>query len=101
VENPRVVTNNNQGRPAANNTTVSNPQPKPVVPKNYDYSLTPEANALSNSFENNRGRLPWPVDKGFVSQGFGKYHHAVAQKVEMENYGVDISTPHNACKKHF
>lgn len=94
--NNNTATNNNQGRPAANNTATVNPQPKPVVPKNYDYTLTPEANALSNSFESNRGRLPWPVDKGFVSQGFGKYHHAIAQKVEMENYGVDISTPHNA-----
>lgn len=92
-----VTTNNNtSGRPAANNTAATNPPPKVVVPKNYDYSLTPEANAISTNFENNRGRLPWPVEKGFVSQGFGKYHHAVAQKVEMENYGVDISTPHNA-----
>lgn len=91
-----TVTTNNTGRPATNNTTASNPAPRVVVPKNYDYSLTPEANAISTNFENNRGRLPWPVEKGFVSQGFGKYHHAIAQKVEMENYGIDISTPHNA-----
>ncbi len=91
--NKPVVNNNTQPR-----TTTSTPPPvaKTVVPKNYDYSLTPEANALSNSFETNRGRLPWPVEKGFISQGFGRYRHAIAQKVEMENYGIDISTAHGA-----
>lgn len=81
---------------AANTTTTP---PKTVVPKNYDYSLTPEANALSNSFENNRGRLPWPVEKGFISQPFGRYKHAIAEKVEMENFGIDISTAHNATSR--
>ncbi|OSZ82371.1 hypothetical protein CAP35_03625 [Chitinophagaceae bacterium IBVUCB1] len=90
---PAINNNTNQTR------TSTTPQPavaKVVVPKNYDYSLTPEANALSNSFETNRGRLPWPVEKGFISQGFGKYKHAIAQKVEMENLGIDISTAHGA-----
>ncbi len=103
VEGPGTANNNkpNTGstiKPATNNTggqQSSVPPPaRTVVPKNYDYSLTPEANALSNSFETNRGRLPWPVEKGFIAQGFGKYKHAVAQKVEMENYGIDISTAH-------
>jgi septal ring factor EnvC (AmiA/AmiB activator) len=97
---PATTSTATQKQPApVNNTTASTPPPPTrtaVVPKNYDYSLTPEANALSNSFENNRGRLPWPVEKGFISQGFGRYKHAVAEKVEMENYGVDISTAHNA-----
>ncbi len=91
--NKPVVNNTTQPR-----TTTNTPPPvaKTVVPKNYDYSLTPEANALSNSFETNRGRLPWPVEKGFISQGFGRYRHAIAQKVEMENYGIDINTAHGA-----
>lgn len=91
--NKPVVNNTTQPRTTTNTPT---PVAKTVVPKNYDYSLTPEANALSNSFETNRGRLPWPVEKGFISQGFGRYRHAIAQKVEMENYGIDISTAHGA-----
>lgn len=92
----RPATNNVTAPKTTTNNTVATATPKTVVPKNYDYSLTPEANALSNNFESNRGRLPWPVEKGFISQGFGKYRHAVAQKVEMENYGIDISTAHGA-----
>ncbi len=97
----------NNTQPAKTNNTAANTQPASsaavqpppktnVAPKNYDLSLTPEANALSNSFESSRGRLPWPVEKGFISQGFGRYHHPIAEKVEMENFGVDISTAHNA-----
>jgi len=97
----------NNTQPAKTNNTAANTQPASsaavqpppktnVAPKNYDFSLTPEANALSNSFESSRGRLPWPVEKGFISQGFGRYHHPIAEKVEMENFGVDISTAHNA-----
>ncbi|HEY1032757.1 MAG TPA: peptidoglycan DD-metalloendopeptidase family protein [Flavipsychrobacter sp.] len=88
-----VVANNNAPKTTPAATSPAAPKP---APKNYNYSLTPEANALSNSFESNRGRLPWPVEKGFVSQGFGKYHHAIATKVELENYGIDISTNHGA-----
>ncbi|MBN9482936.1 MAG: hypothetical protein BGO70_02055 [Bacteroidetes bacterium 43-93] len=97
----------NNTQPAKPNNTAANTQPASnaavqpppkanVAPKNYDFSLTPEANALSNSFESSRGRLPWPVEKGFISQGFGVYHHPIAEKVVMDNYGVDISTAHNA-----
>jgi murein DD-endopeptidase MepM/ murein hydrolase activator NlpD len=98
ISKPSNINQGIQKQPAGNNsaTITSQPPARSVVPKNYDYSLTPEANALSNSFENNRGRLPWPVEKGFISQGFGRYKHAIAEKVEMENYGIDISTSHNA-----
>lgn len=66
-------------------------KPTPTPPKN-DYGLTPEAAALSLSFEANKGRLPWPVEKGFISLGFGPYKHPIAEKVTLDNYGVNIST---------
>lgn len=69
---------------------VDKPTPKPK--NTYNYPMTPEATALSNSFASNKGKLPWPVEKGFVAVGFGKYKHPIAEKVEMENYGVDIGT---------
>src|SRR5690606_17522724 len=39
-----------------------------------------------------KGKLPWPVEKGFVSLGYGPYKHPIAEKVTLDNYGVNIST---------
>ena len=87
-------------RPAATTTSPASSASKPVAvnvppkpkPAPVNLSLTPEAAALSASFENNRGKLPWPVEKGFISEGFGRHQHPVAEKVMVENYGVDIRT---------
>ena len=55
-------------------------------------TLTPETAALSSSFSDNRGRLLWPVARGFVSQHFGRHPHPVLKNVVVENRGVDIQT---------
>lgn len=75
------------------------PQPAAAAPRprnrptpSYQLSLTPEVAALSNRFEQNRGKLPWPVEKGFVAESFGRHKHAVAEKVTIENNGLDIVT---------
>ncbi len=62
-------------------------------------ALTPEAKALSLSFENNKGGLPWPVERGFISQGFGRHRHPEFQDIEEVNNGIDITTPKNASVK--
>ena len=56
--------------------------------------LTPEEKLISDDFEKNKGRLPWPVTEGFISERFGI--NKVAKKVELENKGVDITTSKNA-----
>ncbi len=58
--------------------------------------MTPEVAALSNSFAGNKGRLPWPVETGFVSQGFGSYPHPTLKGITMESDGVDIRTQPNS-----
>ena len=55
-------------------------------------ALTPETAVLSSSFSGNRGRLPWPVSRGFISQRFGRHPHPVLRHVTVENRGVDIQT---------
>jgi murein hydrolase activator len=50
-------------------------------------NATPEAARLSNDFLGNRGRLPWPVANGFITQGFGIYYN---QGIKSESLGVDI-----------
>ncbi|MGY6744459.1 MAG: murein hydrolase activator EnvC family protein [Cecembia sp.] len=58
--------------------------------------LTPEAAALSSSFANNRGRLPWPVESGFISRPFGTHPHPTIKGITEDNDGVDIQTTPNA-----
>jgi septal ring factor EnvC (AmiA/AmiB activator) len=50
-----------------------------------------EALALSNSFEDNKAKFPWPV-AGFVSQKFGRQSHPVLKGVVLQNEGVNIQT---------
>ena len=63
--------------------------------KNKGFSLTPEAMALSSEFNNNKGKLPWPLAKGVIVQGYGKQKHAVFAGVETFNNGIDIATDKN------
>lgn len=55
-------------------------------------ALTPETALASSSFAGNRGHLPWPVGRGFISQRFGRHPHPVLKNVTVENRGVDIQT---------
>jgi septal ring factor EnvC (AmiA/AmiB activator) len=74
-------------------TTSTAPLPKTTAAtSNYSLSFTPEVTALSNNFLANKGHLPWPVEKGFVAERFGKHQHAVAEKVTVDNEGLEIQT---------
>jgi murein hydrolase activator len=52
--------------------------------------------ALSASFQNNRNKLPWPVQNGFISDKFGVKNHPVLKHVKIDNNGIDIQTSPNA-----
>jgi murein hydrolase activator len=58
--------------------------------------LTPEAAALSSSFAGNRGKLPWPVESGFISKRFGTHAHPTLKGITEDNDGIDIQTTPNA-----
>ena len=66
------------------------PAPKPILTE------TPAVDKLSASFVSNKGRLPWPVDKGYISRGFGTYQHPELNNVILENNGIDIKTSANS-----
>ena len=58
---------------------------------------TPTAKAdnikLSSEFQNNKGKLPWPVSKGVVIEKFGQHYHPLFKGVKMPfNNGINIST---------
>ena len=55
-------------------------------------SLTPEQKLVGNNFLSNKGRLPWPVERGVITAHFGIVNHPVLSGVKISNNGVDIST---------
>ncbi|HOK39284.1 MAG: peptidoglycan DD-metalloendopeptidase family protein [Bacteroidales bacterium] len=56
------------------------------------YKLTPEEKLVSDKFGNNKGRLPWPVERGVITVRFGRQSHPVLANIEIDSKGVDIST---------
>ena len=65
-------------------------------PKKTDIAATKESMRLSKSFEGNKGRLPWPVAKGSITEKFGKNPHPTLKNVYTNNRGIDITSPKNA-----
>jgi len=60
------------------------------------FVLTPEAELLAKNFTANKGRLPWPVEKGVVTQRFGTQPHPVVRTTMIKSNGVTIATSPNA-----
>lgn len=58
--------------------------------------LTPEDKVLAADFKANRGRLPWPVEKGFISLGYGDQPHPLHPSITVHNSGVEITTEDGA-----
>jgi len=72
------------------------PGAKPGTKEKLDLSLTPEAKELNADLEKNKGKLPWPVEKGVITSRFGKQPHPVLKGIVIENNGIDITTEKNA-----
>ncbi|MCB0428535.1 MAG: peptidoglycan DD-metalloendopeptidase family protein [Flavobacteriales bacterium] len=59
------------------------------------FSLTPEAQRMSDNFEKNKGKLPWPLLEGEISSTFGEHVHPVLG-IKTYNNGVDLVTEKGA-----
>lgn len=57
------------------------------------FALTPEGAALAKDFASNKGKLPWPVERGIITQNFGENPVPGTSGVTIKNPGVDIGTP--------
>jgi murein hydrolase activator len=70
----------------------SAPKGKEVKGEVKKITLSPEEKELSSDFESNRGRLPWPLSEGVITESFGKHQHPDLPGVEINNNGLNIGT---------
>ena len=68
-------------------------------PRRSAMDLTPTEEKLSSSFSANRGRLPWPCERGFISGSFGEHAHPALEHVKVKNNGIDIMTERGSSVK--
>lgn len=54
--------------------------------------LTPEAKIVSDNFKANKGRLPWPVTTGQITQRFGDQPHPELPFLTVHSSGIEITT---------
>lgn len=82
-----------KSRPATtadnNATTAVTPKAKTSTVRREAIPMSEGEIKLANSFEINRGKLPWPVDGGFVTIPFGV---SDINGLKMDNPGLTIST---------
>lgn len=72
-------------------TTTAKTEEKATTEK-VNLGLTPEMQLISKNFAGNKGKLPWPVERGTITERFGKHPHPVLKDVIVENNGIDIAT---------
>ncbi|MBQ8100021.1 MAG: peptidoglycan DD-metalloendopeptidase family protein [Paludibacteraceae bacterium] len=65
---------------------------KKQVKKDANKQQTKEEKLLAGGFEKNKGRLPWPTEKGYISGEFGIQPHPSLAHVTVNNRGVYIQT---------
>ncbi|MDP2687236.1 MAG: peptidoglycan DD-metalloendopeptidase family protein [Aequorivita sp.] len=85
----------NAKKPASNTTTTT----KTVVTKpasKEEFAMTAEDKALAANFTSNKGKLPWPVEKGMVVKSFGTHQHPQFPNVTTNSSGVEIATADNS-----
>ena len=89
---------NESGAVKAPATTTTAPKPAATVRKTTVLESTPEVTRVSVGFENNRRNLPWPVETGTITSGFGK-RSIEGTKLMEDNIGVTIGTQQGATVK--
>lgn len=77
--------------PSANRTAPTATESPAAARKVTVLENTPEVTKVSVGFENNRGNLPWPVDRGTVTSSFGR-QRIEGTRIEEDNSGVTIQT---------
>ena len=61
-----------------------------------NFALTPEGRLISNNFQSNKGRLPWPLREGVITRRFGTQPHPVVRTTTINSNGISIATSANS-----
>ncbi len=56
------------------------------------FEMTPNQKLLAANFQENKGRIPWPVERGIITEHFGVHTHAVLKNIQVKSNGIEIST---------
>ena len=64
---------------------------KNTTTANLYEALTPNERLTANNFRENRGRLPWPTERGTITSYFG-INPTAHKYVQLPNNGIDITT---------
>jgi len=54
--------------------------------------VSPETKLVSDKFESNKGRLPWPLDEGMITERFGTHKHPDMPGIIINNNGLNFAT---------
>ena len=57
------------------------------------YQMSKDEQLVAGNFEKNKGKLPLPVERGFISGHFGVQPHPILPHVTTNNKGIYIQTP--------
>jgi len=60
--------------------------------RNIYAALTPEQELVGKDFKKNQGKLPWPVDKGIITVGFGRHEVPGLRGSSVNNTGLDFNS---------
>ena len=63
-----------------------------ATPANLYNVLTPEQRLISTNFKSNKGRLPWPTEKGAITSKFGLQPNPYLKNIKTNNLGINITT---------
>jgi len=96
-EEARRIASSTAAKPAEKAPAAGAASAAPVRKANI-LENTPEVTKVSVGFENNRGNLPWPVDKGTITSSFGR-QRIEGTKIDEDNSGVTIQTLSGASVK--
>ena len=60
------------------------------------FNLTPEAKKLETTFIANKGKLPWPTEKGIIVRKYGTQPHPTLSGITIQSNGIQVATEQKA-----